>query len=149
MLENYVPQDGRFGYFIMVDLDWFKDINDHYGHPEGDRVLKEVARNLREIFQEGSLIGRLGGDEFAVLLYTLTSREELEVLLRHFQDRVRRITWEKRRATCSAGALPILRRDLPEEYYRDADQLLYLAKEQGRDRFVIGDPDEEETALEP
>ena len=37
----------------------------------------------------------------------------------------------------------------PEEYYRDADQLLYLAKEQGRDRFVIGDPDEEVTALEP
>ena len=149
VLENYVPQDGRFGYFIMVDVDWFKDINDHYGHPEGDRVLKEVARNLREIFQEDSLIGRLGGDEFAVLLYTLTSREELEVLLRHFQDRVRRITWEKRRSTCSAGALPILRRDLPEEYYRDADQLLYLAKEQGRDRFVIVAPDEEEPALNP
>ena len=77
------------------------------------------------------------------------SSVKLEVLLRHFQDRVRRITWEKRRATCSAGALPILSRDLPEEYYRDADQLLYLAKEQGRDRFVIGDPEEEETALEP
>ena len=149
VLENYAPQSGRFGYFIMVDVDWFKNINDHYGHPEGDRVLKEVARNLREIFQEDSLIGRLGGDEFAVLLYTPTSREELEVLLRHFQDRVRRIAWEKYRATCSAGALPIVRRASPEECYRDADQLLYLAKEKGRDRFVIGDPGREEPALEP
>ena len=148
MLENYTPQEGRFGYFIMVDLDYFKDINDHYGHPEGDRVLKEVAQILRETFWEDSLIGRMGGDEFAVLLYTPIAREELEVFLRRFQDRVHRIVKEGHRASCSAGALPIARPGTPEEHYRDADRLLYLAKEQGRDRAVIGDPEEREPALE-
>ncbi len=127
------------GYFIMIDLDYFKGINDSYGHPSGDRALKEVVRNLRDIFGQQSLIGRLGGDEFAMLVYTDMMSAELGAELQHFLDRVHRITWENQHLTCSIGALPVQPLRSPEDLYRDADQLLYVAKERGRDQYVIGD----------
>ena len=123
-LENMSVQQSYGGYFIMADLDWLKDINDCYGHPEGDRVLKEVSRNLKEIFREDSLVGRVGGDEFAVMRYAPMTQKELEVLLSHFQERVRRITWGERRASCSIGVVPVLGPGTAEELYRDADRLL-------------------------
>ena len=97
-----------------------------------------MAQCLKELFGHEGIIGRLGGDEFAVLLYQDVSRAELEVDLRHFLSRVRKIAWEDRHLTCSVGALPIRSGYTPEELYHDADQLLYAAKEQGRDQFVIG-----------
>lgn len=126
------------GYFIMVDLDYFKEINDQHGHPAGDQALKEVARGLKETFGREALIGRMGGDEFAVLACTDMTAEELEVELRHFLDRIHRIRWGDVQLACSIGALPIRPSCPPEELYRDADHLLYRAKEQGRDQCVIG-----------
>ena len=131
-------QDTAAGYFIMVDLDDFKAINDIYGHPEGDRALKEVSHGLRELFRSDGIIGRLGGDEFAVLLYRDVPIAELEADLRHFLDRVHRVVWDGRHLTCSIGVLPVRAGSTPEELYRDADRLLYAAKERGRDQFVIG-----------
>ena len=86
-------------------------------------------------------IGRIGGDEFAVFLYAPVPPAELEVQLRHFSKRVRKIACGGRQVTCSTGALPITGSGTPEEFYRDADRLLYQAKEQGRDRFIMGSPD--------
>lgn len=137
-LRSMARKDAAIGYFIMLDLDNFKPINDRYGHPEGDRVLKEVSFCLKEFFGNEGIIGRLGGDEFAVLLYQDVSRAELEVDLRHLFDRIHKITWDDQHLTCSIGALPIRAGCTPEELYRDADQLLYAAKERGRDRYVIG-----------
>ena len=138
VLNGMEEQGGSTGYFIMMDIDWFKTINDSYGHPEGDRALKEAARSLRDIFDSDGLIGRVGGDEFAVLLYPSISREELEVGLRHLMERIHNIRWEGHRLSCSIGALPVARRQAVEELYRDADQLLYTAKEAGRDQYIIG-----------
>ena len=126
------------GYFIMVDLDCFKAINDTHGHPEGDRALREAARVLREGFPRDSLIGRMGGDEFAVLVCADLSAPELEVALRHLLDRIHRTTWEDRHLTCSIGALPFQTVQAPEELYLAADRLLYEAKARGRDQYVIG-----------
>ena len=126
------------GYFIMVDLDYFKEINDAFGHPEGDRALKTAARELREAFPRDSLIGRMGGDEFAVLVCADVSAAELEVALRHFLERVRRTVWEGRHLTCSIGVLPFRGSQAPAELYLGADRLLYEAKERGRDCYVIG-----------
>ena len=132
-------QDPPLGYFIMVDLDRFKEINDTYGHPEGDRALRGVAQCLRDSFGQNGLIGRLGGDEFAVLLCEDMSLAELEVDLKHLLEHVRRIAWGERCLTCSIGVLPIQAVRPPEELYRDADQLLYISKERGRNCYVIGD----------
>ena len=125
-------------YFLMVDLDRFKEINDTYGHPEGDRALREVARGLREIFPRESVIGRMGGDEFALLVCADLSEAELEVLLRHFLSQVRKTAWGERQLTCSIGALRVSGQRPPEELYLEADRLLYTAKERGRDQFVLG-----------
>ena len=139
VLRSMERQDATMGYFIMVDLDDFKVVNDRYSHPEGDRALKEVSLILKELFENEGNVGRLGGDEFAVLLYQDVSRIELEVDLRHLMERVRNITWDDRHLTCSVGALPVRAGYTPEELYRDADRLLYTAKEQGRDRYVISE----------
>ena len=141
LLQQPLPAGGGFRYFIMVDLDHFKEINDRSGHPEGDRVLRETAALLREIFDGYGLVGRIGGDEFAVFLYAPVPPAELEVQLRHFSKRVRKIACGGRQVTCSTGALPITGSGTPEEFYRDADRLLYQAKEQGRDQFIMGSPD--------
>ena len=126
------------GYFLMVDLDRFKEINDRYGHPEGDRALKEVVKSLKDIFGRQGTIGRLGGDEFAVLLCTELTAPELEAALDHFLEAVHRISWGEQRLTCSIGGLPIRSASSPEELYRAADAFLYRAKEQGRNRYVLG-----------
>ena len=123
---------------LFLDLDRFKLVNDQYGHPEGDRALKAVAQCLKETLGEQCVIGRMGGDEFAALLCAELPTEELEVALRHFLTRVHRITWGDQHLTCSIGALPIGPELSPEELYQRADRLLYAAKEQGRDRYVIG-----------
>lgn len=136
-LRSMERQGAAIGYFVMIDLDDFKTINDRCGHPEGDRMLKEVSLILKELFGKEGAVGRLGGDEFAVLLHRGISCAELEVDLRRFMERVRKITWEERHLTCSVGALSIRIGCAPEELYRDADRLLYTAKEQGRDRYVI------------
>ena len=125
-------------YFIMADLDYFKEINDAHGHPEGDRALKEVARSLKEAFPVDTIIGRMGGDEFALLVCADMSRAEMEVALRHFLDHVRRTAWEGRQLTCSVGALRAETPRPPEELYLAADKLLYAAKERGRSQYVIG-----------
>ena len=127
------------GYFLMVDLDHFKEINDRYGHPEGDRALREVSGSLRKIFGRSGIVGRLGGDEFAVLLYENMPLVELEVELRHLLEQVGKVSWDGYRLSCSIGVLPIRSLYAPEELYRDADRLLYAAKARGRNQYVIGE----------
>lgn len=124
----------------MVDLDHFKEINDGFGHPEGDRILREVSRCLQECFEPEALLGRVGGDEFAVFLQPNLSLEEWKVCLRHFQESARLVEPPSgaRRLSCSVGVLLVKEPRPVEELYRDADWLLYQAKAQGRDRYVAG-----------
>ena len=138
-LEELCSDGSSTGYFLMIDLDWFKEINDRHGHPAGDQVLQEMTRYLKEIFGDTGLVGRMGGDEFAVLLYMPITREELEADLRLFQERMHHIIMEGRHMSCSIGVLPIADVMKEEELYRRADQLLYAAKERGRDCYVFGE----------
>ena len=138
-LRNFSFDDGAPGYFIMIDLDYFKEINDAGGHPEGDRALKEAATRLGDAFGKRSIIGRMGGDEFAVLVYPGASRSELEVALRHFLERMHRTVCGGRALTCSIGALPVTHPAEPQELYLEADRLLYEAKSRGRNCYVIGE----------
>ena len=132
------PSGAGARYLLMLDVDYFKQINDQNGHPAGDQVLQEIARHLRDSFARPSLIARLGGDEFAVFLTVPIVREELEQRLELFTGRVHRIDCPAGRVTCSIGALPVGGPISMDKLYRQTDRLLYKAKEQGRDQYVIG-----------
>lgn len=79
-------QNEKAGCFIIMDVDHFKEINDSYGHPAGDKVLKAVADNLRKVLGDQALLGRLGGDEFVALMHQALSRQEVETLLNRLKE---------------------------------------------------------------
>lgn len=148
MLKELRSHEGPAGYFMMVDLDYFKQINDQYGHPEGDLCLKSTAQALREVFGEECLIGRVGGDEFAVLVTGPVPQEQLEQDLRFFLDQIHSMGTSGHRLSCSIGVVPALPGSSADALYHRADRMLYQAKQAGRGRFVIGTPEEAETEAE-
>jgi len=114
----------------MLDFDHFKEFNDTYGHPAGDRLLRETAAAWREELRAGDIVARLGGDEFALLLPDCNAANALEVV-----ERLRlRIPSEQ---TCSAGIAthePVSSSSTPEALMAQADAALYEAKTAGRNR---------------
>ena len=128
----------RYGCFIILDVDEFKKINDKYGHPEGDRVLKEVANHLRQVFDQECLLGRLGGDEFVAMIYHPIEKKEIEMLLYRLRERIARIRLRETGVTCSVGVIPVEKYYTIDELYRSADRLLYEAKKKGKNQFAFG-----------
>jgi len=111
----------------MLDLDHFKDYNDTYGHPAGDRLLRETAAAWREELRAGDFVARLGGDEFALLLPNCNAANALDVV-----ERLRmRIPSGQ---TCSAGIARHEPGSPPEALMAQADTALYEAKTAGRNR---------------
>lgn len=126
------------GFFLILDVDSFKEINDRFGHPIGDRVLKETGQRLKDAFKDKGIIGRLGGDEFVVLVSRPMDRNELENLLKRVRKEIGRIRLPGRTVTCSIGVTPVKEGLTTEELYRSADQLLYEAKKKGKNQFAFG-----------
>ncbi len=140
LLAGLSPQPDAYAYFLILDVDYFKHINDSLGHPKGDEILYNVAQCLQETFSSAGTIGRLGGDEFAVLLHRECTRKELEKALARFIRRVHQIPCASHRVSCSIGAVPILPAQNVQELYEQADLCLYLAKERGKDQYFIAAP---------
>ena len=94
--------------FLMMDLDNFKRVNDHYGHDEGDRMLRYVGTLLKETFRQTDIVMRLGGDEFAVLACPCSDRKALqkkaEAVIRHYEDRAGE-QYPKSRTSISIGGI--------------------------------------------
>ncbi len=126
------------GCFIIMDVDLFKEINDQFGHPMGDRVLRDVADELKKIFDKEGIVGRLGGDEFVVLICEPWHRKTIEAKLNHLKKEVGKILLPAGTVTCSIGVIPVEAGYSLEELYRNADRLLYEAKKTGKNRFVFG-----------
>jgi diguanylate cyclase (GGDEF)-like protein len=121
---------------MLVDLDQFKDVNDHHGHGAGDAVLVEVARRLEGAVRKGDLVGRLGGDEFAILAAGRPASDDFAALARRI---VRRLTDPLRLGDVELRiggtlGLTIFPADPggPEELLLNADRALYAAKQAGR-----------------
>jgi diguanylate cyclase (GGDEF)-like protein len=128
---------------LMVDLDNFKQINDSYGHPGGDYVLQTVANKLIQLFPRRSdFIARYGGEEFALILVDAEPHDLVSLGERILQA-VRALNIEyldnKITLTCSVGIATGTPQDSTETLLRRADQALYQAKQDGRDRFVLYD----------
>ena len=131
---------------LLIDMDYFKRINDHHGHDVGDQVLKTVARLLSEsLLRPGDRVARIGGEEFAVLLPNTDVEGASDVawrLVKRVRDYNRRIQRQQsgyKLSTLSIGgtawcpAKPVSAQAL----MKAADQSLYQAKGQGRDQAVI------------
>lgn len=124
------PEGSRESALVLLDLDSFKDVNDRFGHPEGDRVLQEAARRLQGCLRSEDFVGRLGGDEFIVFLQNIAGLDNLHVVLERV-IRALRIDCgnESERAVVTASVGVALCGDKTyEELYREADRALYQAK---------------------
>jgi len=138
-LATEVARACRFGSILsvgMVDIDHFKRINDGFGHPFGDRVIREVARVLAETVRQVDKVGRYGGEEFLVVLPG-TDLVGAGVLAERIRAAVAALTFEPEgsRATLSVGVAQWnAEADSWEGLVSRADQALYQAKEEGRNR---------------
>ena len=126
---------------IMLDLDFFKQINDMHGHQFGDLVLKAVASRMRSSIREYDLLGRIGGEEFFIVSPEAEVEETLGIAER-IRELVRgeAISDGKREVniTISAGVTMLKEHDRDiDVLFSRADSALYSAKQQGRDRVVV------------
>lgn len=123
---------------VMLDVDWFKAINDTYGHIAGDEVLQALASKLKESLQEDDLACRYGGEEF-ILVFTETTIEEAYERVESLRASVQQIiSPEGKPLTFSAGIANYpLHGDELKDIIAKADEALYQAKENGRNRVEI------------
>ncbi|WP_020484140.1 EAL domain-containing protein [Methylomonas sp. MK1] len=126
-----------------LDLDGFKQVNDNFGHETGDQLLVEVAKRIKLKLREGDTVCRLGGDEFALLFENLQSVQQCEdALTRIHQAMAEPFELENRHVRIAASSgVTIYPLDLedPDILLRHADQAMYQAKLDGRNRYRIYD----------
>ncbi|MCX5761881.1 MAG: GGDEF domain-containing protein [Gemmatimonadetes bacterium] len=121
-----------------IDLDHFKQVNDRFGHARGDQVLAMAASALREAARDTDLVARLGGDEFALLLPETDETGAAIVLERARASVIRAVLGEPVRVTASVGAVTSrLSHPAIDALLKQADALLYDAKERGKDCVVL------------
>ena len=128
--------------FAMLDIDHFKQVNDRYGHPMGDRVIKSLALFLKQRLRKSDYIGRYGGEEFAVVLPDTDAATAIRVL-----DEIRRRFAELNfpaqpqdlNCTFSCGIAQLYGEQEAKALASEADQALYRAKRSGRNRVLAED----------
>ena len=126
----------------VLDLDHFKQVNDRYGHPAGDAVLKHFAELLRNHMRCEDVIGRIGGEEFALLMPE-TAGSGAQVVLERIRDALSQLRLDfvapEFSYTFSAGVaeLPLVESSACNHWIQVADQALYRAKTGGRNRTVL------------
>ena len=138
MVTKHYARWKRYGGALslaVIDLDLFKEINDHYGHAAGDKVLATVASKLKEMTRESDVLCRYGGEEFVLLLpetSTADGRTMLEKLRSHIADCPFRYKDTPVRITMSGGVAQFQGTDTVETVFERADSAMYLAKQKGR-----------------
>jgi diguanylate cyclase len=127
---------------MMIDLDNFKDINDSYGHPAGDRILKGVAFKIKESLRSSDFVARFGGDEFALILIKADARIASDVawkLCNSLRESRFLLDDIPVTATLSIGVAEADVRDTEESLLKRADEALYRVKHTGRNNVLLAD----------
>ena len=128
----------------VIDIDHFKSINDRFGHAAGDKTLQVVGKNLKQQLTENTFMARWGGEEFVLLLPGMNKQKVIS-LLETMRTKLASLPFkfkqEKVTITASFGASFFNKGDTPDAVFERADNLLYQAKNSGRNR-VITDRDE-------
>lgn len=129
----------HFALFIM-DVDNFKEVNDNFGHMYGDQVLERVAGVVSEVLADKGVAGRIGGDEFMGIIYDAEDKENVRYVLRSIRSRVQYLYADVPgvNVSCSIGASRYpLDCSSYDELFNCADKCLYIAKEKGKNRYII------------
>lgn len=129
---------------LILDVDRFKNINDTYGHPGGDRALQTIARTIASAVREEDIVARIGGEEFAVIT-TIDGPEGLTGLAQRIGALIRTThplfaDGTRIAVTASLGGAIAQTGELPADLLRRADEALYSSKQNGRDRFTLASP---------
>ncbi len=147
--EEYIKNAKRYSNnasFILMDIDYFKRINDTYGHQAGDSVLKEIAYLCCESIRNNDIIGRYGGEEFAILLPDTKIQDAFKLterLRKNIKQKKIKATDDSIVLLTASFGLYELNTETDEklsEVFMKADRALYQAKEKGRDKIVVYKP---------
>ena len=139
--RKYVNGIGMSPAVMLMDVDFFKEINDTYGQEEGDRILKEIVNKIYETIRNSDVLIRWGGDEFIGVFYGI-NRENIKVFAEKILSAVNKLSIDCKgtqvHVTVSLGFAFFMNNDISyESALRRADNALYEAKKNGRNQFCI------------
>ncbi len=154
MAKEAMKKDVKGGiYLCIIDIDNFKQVNDIYGHLYGDEVLAKVAAIIKEVVGKSGCIGRIGGDEIMLFFNTGFSHAEVRTKLKTIREHVAAsyVTANNERlVTVSMGVAKYPDDALCyDDIFTIADKMLYLAKEKGKNRYIIYTPELHGNVLNP
>jgi diguanylate cyclase (GGDEF)-like protein len=127
--------------FMVLDIDYFKNVNDTYGHLSGDAVLIAIAKLIKDLLRDYDIFGRLGGEEFGIFLAETDSTTAVEVAERirlKIMQHITKIDDNNINITISIGIAIPTGAPKFEALYKRADVALYQAKNSGRNKVILG-----------
>ena len=140
-IEEHLADTQETGVLMLMDLDRFKSVNDRLGHQMGDKVLIEVAADLKKMFRNSDVLSRLGGDEFIIYMKAVPERDWAVQRAEQVVREVRRWIGDGTtniQVTASIGVVMTESVDRTyEDLYRAADIAMYFAKAQGGNQAIF------------
>jgi diguanylate cyclase (GGDEF)-like protein len=129
-------QEGTVDAFILLDVDYFKEINDNYGHYTGDQVLQNLSETIRKTFRKTDVAGRFGGDEFCIYMQNIPSEKFVKSRCRQLNEEISSSV-DGMNISLSIGISLVDEKKTFDDIYKEADHALYEAKRNGKNQFAV------------
>jgi len=142
LVESFVKsnESNSLMAFVFIDIDYFKEVNDSFGHDVGDVLLVNFVKRIRHSLPERALVARIAGDEFGILIQDVRGEAHVRELLDNVFSAMKRpftLGDIETSISCSAGCVVSDGSIAPGETMRLADKMMYQAKHEGRNRYVV------------